>query len=185
MNPFNHQSSVQKNDEWLTPPEIIKALGEFDLDPCSPINRPWNTAKKHFTIEDNGFLQEWEGRVWLNPPYGQYTEKWLSRMASHNNGIVLTFARVDTNWFHEWIFRCATGILFLKGRPHFYLADGTMYKNNSGAPVCLAAFGDENFDALNRSGLAGKLVRLKECSDCNDLRVEVERCYAALQFKIR
>jgi hypothetical protein len=37
-------------DEWLTPPEIIKSLGEFDLDPCSPINRPWDTAKNHYTI---------------------------------------------------------------------------------------------------------------------------------------
>ena len=27
-------------DEWLTPLEIIRALGEFDLDPCSPVRRP-------------------------------------------------------------------------------------------------------------------------------------------------
>lgn len=32
--------------ELLTPPELIKSLGEFGLDPCSPINRPWDTAKK-------------------------------------------------------------------------------------------------------------------------------------------
>lgn len=30
-------------DEWLTPPYIIDSLGVFDLDPCSPINRPWDT----------------------------------------------------------------------------------------------------------------------------------------------
>ena len=39
---FEGNTSTGK-DEWLTPPEIIKSLGEFDLDPCSPINRPWAT----------------------------------------------------------------------------------------------------------------------------------------------
>lgn len=45
-----HQLPVGKNDEWLTPPKIIDKLGEFDLDPCSPIFRPWDTANKHYTI---------------------------------------------------------------------------------------------------------------------------------------
>lgn len=29
------QRSVNYSDEWYTPPEIIEALGEFDLDPCA------------------------------------------------------------------------------------------------------------------------------------------------------
>ena len=36
-------------DEWLTPPEITTDLGPFDLDPCSPIKRPWPTAENHYT----------------------------------------------------------------------------------------------------------------------------------------
>ena len=32
----NFNSNTDNNDEWLTPPYIIKELGEFDLDPCSP-----------------------------------------------------------------------------------------------------------------------------------------------------
>jgi hypothetical protein len=35
-----HQSARMKNDEWLTPPEILAKLGEFDLDPCAPVVRP-------------------------------------------------------------------------------------------------------------------------------------------------
>lgn len=38
----SHQSAAMLKDEWLTPPEIIQALGgpeSFDLDPCAPINR--------------------------------------------------------------------------------------------------------------------------------------------------
>ena len=63
--------------EWLTPPEIIHNLGEFDLDPCSPIIRPWETAKNYFT--DNGLNKDWFGRVWCNPPYGTETIKWMKK----------------------------------------------------------------------------------------------------------
>ncbi len=38
-----HTSTRMQNDEWLTPPSILKELGHFDLDPCSPINRPWES----------------------------------------------------------------------------------------------------------------------------------------------
>lgn len=60
-----HQSAVMLKDEWLTPPEIIKALGRFDLDPCAPVCRPWDTAYRHYTIHDNGLAQAWRGRVLL------------------------------------------------------------------------------------------------------------------------
>lgn len=64
-------SAHQKNgghDEWLTPPEILRALGEFDLDPCAPVVRPWETAARHYTVQDDGLALPWEGRVWCNPP---------------------------------------------------------------------------------------------------------------------
>ena len=77
MNVTFEGNTATGKDEWLTPPEIIKALGDFDLDPCSPINRPWNTAKNHFNINDNGLMQNWFGRVWCNPPYGKYAEHFL------------------------------------------------------------------------------------------------------------
>lgn len=41
MNPRN---GYTHKDEWLTPPEIVQSLGSFDLDPCSPIARPWPFA---------------------------------------------------------------------------------------------------------------------------------------------
>lgn len=77
MNVLFEGNTKQGKDEWLTPPSILKALGDFDLDPCSPINRPWDTAKKHYTIEDNGLNKKWEGRVWCNPPYGDEAEDWI------------------------------------------------------------------------------------------------------------
>lgn len=76
-----HQNTTTPNSwEWLTPPEILSKLGSFDLDPCAPIRRPWATAENHYTIEDNGLLKPWFGRVWLNPPFGKYAADWIQKL---------------------------------------------------------------------------------------------------------
>lgn len=149
----SHQSARMKNDEWLTPPEIVAALGAFDLDPCSPINRPWPTAGQHYHVEDDGLAQQWAGRVWCNPPFGREAIKWLRRMVEHGNGIALIPARTETAMFYECVWGAADAVLFLKGRPHFHLVDGTRAPFNSGAPICLVAYGAGNADALRKSGL--------------------------------
>ncbi len=143
-------------DEWLTPPHIIKALGEFDLDPCSPIDRPWPTAKNHFTIDDNGLLKDWFGRVWMNPPYGKQLIHWLNKMALHGNGVGLTFGRTDTEAFHRYVFPVADSVLFLCGRLFFHHVDGTVAKWNGGAASVLIAYGANNSDSLAECGLPGK-----------------------------
>jgi hypothetical protein len=150
-------------DEWLTPPEIIRALGEFDLDPCAPVERSWDMAKQHYTKLDDGLSKPWFGRVWLNPPYGNQTARWLRRLAEHGNGIALTFARTETRLFFPTIWEKADAILFLRGRLRFYNRDGTQGKS-AGAPSCLIAYGVENAEALRRSGLVGKFINLREAS---------------------
>lgn len=157
MSLSSHQSQKMLNDEWLTPPDIIDILGEFDLDPCSPINRPWSTAKHHYTVTDNGLRQDWFGRVWLNPPFGSEAVKWLRRLAEHGNGIALIPARTETNMFYECIWNCADAVLFMRGRPHFHYVTGERARFNSGAPICLVAYGKNNIEALAKSRL-GHLV---------------------------
>lgn len=154
-----HQGVMQK-DEWLTPPEIIKSLGEFDLDPCAPINPPWLTAKNRFTIEDDGLLQEWKGRVWMNPPYGNEASKWLKKLSDHNNGIALIFARVETDAWFQHIWPHATGVFFFRGRLHFHHVNGDRAPNNSGAPSALVAYGVEAWESIRHSGLDGKFIDL-------------------------
>lgn len=132
-----HESSRMQKDEWLTPPHILKALGEFDLDPCSPIKRPWPTAKTHYTVDDNGLKKDWHGRVWCNPPYGREAEKWLARLADHGSGIALIFARTETRMFFSQVWPKASAILFIEGRLHFHHVDGTRAKANAGAPSVL------------------------------------------------
>lgn len=150
-----------RKDEWLTPPDLLKKLGEFDLDPCAPINRIWETANKHYTRLDNGLMQNWEGRVWLNPPYGKDTVRWIKKLADHNNGIALTFARTETKIFFDAIWYEATAILFIKGRLYFYHANGKKAKANSGAPSVLVAYNETNAEILKNSGIEGKFIKLK------------------------
>lgn len=144
---------------WLTPPEIVQALGDFDLDPCAaPSPRPWDTAARHIELPDDGLMAVWSGRVWLNPPFGRHTALWLERMASHGNGIALTFARTETSMFQKWVWPRASAVMFLARRPHFYRPDGEKAKGNSGGPICLIAYGLDNVASLVRSGLKGSIV---------------------------
>jgi hypothetical protein len=147
-----------KNDEWLTPPEILGKLGAFDLDPCSPVVRPWDTASQHYTAADDGLSKEWQGRVWLNPPFGREAVKWLRKMVEHGNGIALVPARTETAMFYETVWGVADGVCFMKGRPHFHYVDGRRAAANSGAPIALVAYGITNLWALQASGL-GFVVR--------------------------
>lgn len=148
------------SDEWLTPPEIINALGPFYLDPCCPPIMPWRTASKSYTKSDDGLAMPWSGRVWLNPPYSRAAVHWLRKLATHGNGIALTFARTETAWFFETVWRAASAALFLEGRIHFHRVDGSRATANAGAPSVLVAYGERNVAALGRSGIPGKMVRL-------------------------
>lgn len=145
-------------DTWLTPPEIVKALGPFDLDPCAAIDQPWRTATVQYTEVEDGLSQQWEGFVWCNPPFGPEAGRWLSRLAEHGHGIGLVPARTETRWFVNEVWSKASAVLFLHSRPHFHHADGTRAKANSGAPICLAAYGGTAIYRLLGSGLAGSLV---------------------------
>lgn len=154
-----HHSAASMKDEWLTPPDILKALGHFDLDPCAPVNRPWPMADHHYTAEDNGLAKPWFGRVYCNPPYGLEAAIWLDRLAEYGNGIALIFARTETSMFFKHVWRKADAILFIEGRLYFHHVDGTRANANSGAPSCLVAYGEDNVVALQNSGIAGYLVK--------------------------
>lgn len=155
---FSADKTIGK-EEWLTPPGIIRALGPFDLDPCAPPQhrRPWNMAAEHFTVEDNGLVKPWHGRVWCNPPYGNEAGKFLAKLADHGNGIALVFARTETRMFHESVWGKASGLLFFLGRLSFCDFRGKPI-GVAGAPSVLIAYGSDNAKRLASSGFAGALV---------------------------
>lgn len=158
----SHEINREKTTTmWLTPPDLIKALGEFDLDPCSPVSRPWDTVKHHYTEIEDGLKQKWFGRVWCNPPYGPKSmPAFMEKMAKHGNGILLVFNRTETIQFHKWVWPCAHGILFKLGRIHFLTAKGNRGNNGSGCGSVFVAYGKQNAEILKNSDIPGHFIQL-------------------------
>lgn len=155
----SHHSTDNGSNVWLTPPGVIEALGPFDLDPCAAPNpRPWDTAAHHITPPDDGLSAAWNGRVWLNPPYAD-VERWLGKLADHGRGTAIVFARTETRWFVSQVWDRATAVMFLHGRLHFHLPDGSRARGNSGAPSALVAYGGLDAQRLASSRLSGTFVR--------------------------
>lgn len=154
----NFNTNTLNNDEWLTPPYIIKALGHFDLDPCAPVKRPWDTATRHYSLADvDGLYLPWAGRVWLNPPYGDETYDWLDRLVARGSGIALIFARTETQGFHRSVWQKAKAVFFFEGRISFHRVDGSL-GNTANAPSCLVSYSHFDTESISKSGLKGKLV---------------------------
>lgn len=154
-----HLPNAGLSSDWLTPPHILKALGHFELDPCASQNQPWSTATTMIAPPQDGLAFDWHGRVWLNPPYGKELYVWLEKLAKHGDGVAITFARTETKGFVDWVWKCATGLLFLDGRLHFhYPKTGEQAKGNSGGASVLIAYGISNFHSLQTSELPGTIV---------------------------
>jgi hypothetical protein len=145
--------------EWYTPEYIVRSLGAFDLDPCSPEIPPYKIAEKRFIGVDMGLMQNWEGRVFCNPPYGKEAKFWVEKCAAHGNAICLIFCRTDTATFQNIIFPTASSILFFRGRINF-LKGGTLIPGTAASASVLIAWGENNARALDVCGL-GYNVRLR------------------------
>jgi hypothetical protein len=160
MKGFTHERGHQGlTNVWLTPPEIIRDLGPFDLDPCAaPEPRPWPTAARHISLPEDGLYAAWEGLVFVNPPYGPNTGDWLARIARHTpGGVAFTFARTETQYFFDHAWERGAGFFFLKGRVSFYRPDGSRAAS-APVPSVLIGYGDEGLRRLARSKLGGHLV---------------------------
>jgi len=144
-----------ETNDWWTPRELVEALGEFDLDPCAGVGQV-PLAKNVYTLPQDGLLSPWEGRVFCNPPYGPHVGKWAEQMATHCNGVLLIFARVETRaWRIIW--QTADAILFPFKRITFQKPDGSKAKSGT-APSAFCAYGLANVEALRHSGIEGALV---------------------------
>ena len=138
------------SDDYYTPPFIFEALGvEFDMDVSAPPNGvPWIPAKRSLSVIEDGLTTPWHGRVWCNPPYSNVTP-WAKKLIKHDNGIALV-QMAKSAWFNE-VWNEANGSLVLPPNIKFVRADGT--SSPIFMPVILFAFGDENYNVLEASGL--------------------------------
>lgn len=117
---------LSKNMEWETPQSFFNELNNefhFTLDCCA---LPHNAkCERFFTPEEDGLSQDWEGeRVFCNPPYGRTIYNWIHKCSIESkkpNTLVVALipSRTDTKYFHEFIYKKAKEIRFVKGRLKF------------------------------------------------------------------
>lgn len=128
----------------------------FQTDPTTSERQPWPTAKRMFTVHEDGMQQEWDGEVWGNFPYGAELYSWLARLADHGNGMALLYARTDTKGFHAHVWGRCDAVFFLSGRLFFHEAvTGYQASYNCGGPMLLAAYGEKSVSRLRRLTVAG------------------------------
>ena len=163
--PAVHVAANSGQNEWYTPPEYIAAaravMGGIDCDPASTaIANKIVCADTFYTIKDNGLVQPWGKRVWMNPPYAQpmiaeFAEAVASKYESGEvkQACILCNNATETKWFQRML-SLSTCVCFVAGRIKFLDPQG-----NPGAPLqgqTVLYFGK------NRSGFRRGFTKLGE-----------------------
>lgn len=131
----NHRAQGTGENEWYTPLQYLEAarhvLGGIDVDPATSAQAQETVrAAAFFTAADNGLLHEWNGSVWMNPPYSQpfiqlFIEKLVLEVREGRTtaAIALTHNYTDTEWFHIAA-RACQAMCFTRGRIKFVSPEG-------------------------------------------------------------
>lgn len=126
-----------------TPAKYIDAarlvMGSVDLDPASNATAQETVvADRWYGIEQDGLKQQWQGNVFLNPPYSHpevahFVEKLCDEYSNGNirQAILLTNNNTDTKWWHLAA-SVSTAVCFTLGRINFYKSDGSITQPTNG-----------------------------------------------------
>jgi len=142
------QKQLTSND-YYTPKWIFDALGlHFDLDVASPPGGPpFVPCDRYFTQEDDGLVQPWEGRVWMNPPFSN-PSPWVMKWSEHANGVAL-LPTSNGRWFRNlW----ATDAHVIPLPPLKFIAGDGRKVGFMPLPCWLFAIGADNVAALSNFG---------------------------------
>jgi ParB family chromosome partitioning protein len=127
-------------------------MGHIDVDPAScAVANIRVGARRFFSADDNGLVQEWLGNVWMNPPYAQpHIAAFCTKLIAEFNAgrtrqaCVLVNNATETQWF-QTLLAGAAAVCFINGRVKFLDPAG-----NPGAPLQgqAALYFGENVDAF-------------------------------------
>lgn len=126
MMSIQHLKIINKNDEWETPPSLLySAMAKYKVTPKLDVCATVSNAKfqRFFTKEQNGLSQDWDVDFFMNPPYSEITS-WMAKAWQEVNkhsvtGLLLTFAKTDTKWWHQYV-EAKCEVHFIKGRVRFF-----------------------------------------------------------------
>mgnify|MGYP002762862242 CR=1 FL=1 len=122
----NSISFVQKSkkDIWQTPSELWKPINERDqitLDPCA--GSETNIGEVNHTKEDNGLQKDWNGTVWMNPPFSQkqdWMQKAREELANCETIYIVTPDSTDVkSWWHGELSEFCEWVWFSEGRINY------------------------------------------------------------------
>ena len=128
-------------DDWSTPQWLFDELNEefkFDLDACATSKTA--KCKQYYNKRTNGLVVDWSQfkSVFCNPPYSDISN-WVDKCSDSSKMgpvvVLLIPGRVDTLYFHKYIFPVAKEVRFINGRLRFNGA-----KHNSTFPSVVVVF---------------------------------------------
>lgn len=136
-----HLQSIKVHDEWETPIELLhQASREYSIWPRLDVCATEQNKKcgLWIDIEHDALTTEWRHDFFMNPPYSDI-KRWMQKAYCQHlrqkvNGLVLTYAKTDTHWWHDYVEDKAE-VHFIKGRIKF-LINGQQSKNSAPYPSC-------------------------------------------------
>jgi phage N-6-adenine-methyltransferase len=152
-----------RSTEWETPQELYEELNDifqFDLDAaaCKYSAKCEDWFGPGSKLAEDAMQEDWEGVVWLNPPYGRGIIKWVQKAYEESlkgaTVVMLVPARPDTKWFQ--ICWKAPIITFVTGRIRFGGSE-----TPAPFPSCIVVFSQNlPYDVeLNNLSRIGTIVR--------------------------
>ena len=177
FNKLVHLMSI--TDEWYTPEDIIVAakgvMGGIDTDPATTplVNRRWINARVLYTRTTNGLAADrpWNGRVWLNPPYGtgeysasEFAKKLVREIERGNVTQVITCLNANSMtsiWFQTTIMRLFPVHCIYRGRINFVPPEGVSTQSSPSKGTVLSYWGNNVMAFREIFGKMGAIIKVE------------------------
>ena len=150
---LNNALFSSRKMDWETPQDFFEKLNKkfkFDLDAAA--NDENHKTEKYFTEKNSALDNEWQGNVFVNPPYGrkigEFVKKAYEEYVRDNDRFIVMLipARTDTRYWHSYIQGKAT-VNFIKGRLKF--ENNGVPKDAAPFPSALVIYGIEEMEATH------------------------------------